>query len=263
MRCVAAFAAMLAVVGASAQELWMFGNPNLSYGVFRNVPQKDNPLNYDEVKIGNMDVKKISTTYQGEACFLYSSTGRWAPKPIAKNVIPPQIVRRYDVWVKLDGTVLRVYMQHSSLGKAIVTDAVFKGEEIHMSISENGSTRKTVLMASEGVEAFKNPFVEMMANADKDRPWVKFSCLEASTAGIIRYRAVVMGKFTTKIGQIKYEGRMIEVDGPGPEERYILYITNEGELLQVDMPDESKIHAQAFSALPPPAKSGGGGLGPK
>lgn len=247
---------LVAPLGARAQELWMFGSPNISYGVFRTVPEKNNPLNTFEEKIGYMEVKKTASTYGGKSCTLYSSTAKYSPKPIGRNLLPPPTTRRYDMWVADDGTPLRIYMQHNDLYRQIITDAIFKADGIEMTITEGGKSRKTTLYPSEGLKAFRNPILDLMANADKDRTWVNFSCLEAATAGIAKYKAIVTGKFSGEIAGNKVEGRMIEIDGAGPNDRYTFYVSKEGQLLQVDIADDLKVHAQSFPAI---IRKGGGG----
>lgn len=261
MRGAIALGVLLSIgVRASSQELWTFGEPNRVYGIYRRVPEPDNPLNFIETRIGHIDAKRTETTFQGKLCVLFSTTAYFSPKPIAKGIVPPPTVRRYDVWMTKDGTPLRVFMQTTGFRKVSAADAIFKDDSIEMTITESGKSRQTTLYPSDGVKAFVNPFLGMMATADKERGWVNFSCLEAYTNGIYKYKARVVGKFKHNVSStLKFEGRMFEVVGPEKEQTYTLYITNEGMLIQVDLPDGAFITAQDFPMLPASGKSKGGG----
>lgn len=255
----AAFALISLSLPVCAQELWMFGEPNRTYGIWRFTGNPEKSTNYSEMRVGHIEVRKQSSTFEGKPCLLFSSTAFFSPKALVQGIIPPPTLRHYDVWTKPDGTVLRVFMQYTAFRKQVVTDSVFKDDRIEMTVNEDGKERKAALFPAEGTKCFANPFLDLMATAEKDRRWVPLFSLEASTSGIVRYRARVTGRFKYLTPTLKFEGRVIEVVGPGKAETYKLFITVEGQLIEANLPDGRILSAQEFPILPTVEKPGRGG----
>ncbi len=236
--------AMLVGCACQAQELWQFGTPNRVYGVYRKVQKT--PTYFEEIRIGHIDVKVQDEVMNGVPCKKYTSTAFFSPKPGGPPV--PKI-RHYVTWVAPDGRIVRVFMQYTAFRKNIAADATFRDDEISIQVTESAKTRSATLFAgSGGPKSFVNPFLELMAEADKHRKKVEFQALECTTGGIVQYKALVVGKWKGDIANKVFEGRVIEVDGP--EGKLLLYVSQQGELIQIDLPDGAQVWAQDFDAAP-------------
>ena len=119
---------------------------------------------------------------------------------------------------------------------------LFRSVEV---LFKNGrGVRNATLTPEGGVEGFRNPFLIMMQEADKDRPDVKFSMFDARTGGVARFEARVVRKFKKALGTRTYEGRTLEARGP--DGTFMLHITNDGMLFQIDLPNGDKAYALQF-----------------
>lgn len=231
---------------SGAQELWHFGTPNRVYGIYRKVRDPKNEHNYRELRVGHIDATVTDEVFDGKPCKHYKSTAFFSAKEGTPGATPT--IRHCETWVGLDGRVLRAHLQYSAFRKGLFADAVFKGDEIQLSVTQNAKSRKATLFASGGPDAFTNPIPNLMKLADKDRPVIEFSLLDPSTAGILKYRARVTGKFKADVQGAKFTGRTLEVEGK--EGVMLFYVSDQGELLQIDLPDGATVCAQQFMLFP-------------
>jgi hypothetical protein len=239
--------AILAFAGAAiAQELWHFGKPNTVYGVYRKIRDPQNERNWNELRVGHIDTFIKDVTFDGKPAKHYSSTAIFAPKI---NEPPQQRIRKYETWLDpATGRVLRVKGTYSAWRTEIEADAVFKKDEVEVTVRDQKGVRTSTFYPAEGVESFVNPFTKLMAEMDKDRKEVTFNTYDITNAGIRKYTARVIGKWKAEISNNKYSGATIEVNGA--DGKLIFYVSTEGEVFEIDLPDGAKIYAQVFSAWP-------------
>jgi hypothetical protein len=256
-------AVVLAAPLAAGQELWHMGAPINVYGLYFMVPVQssstgtrvvDQQTNGSRVvfdapdmnvnakvekMIGRVDAKVADVVYKGYACKHYVSSFELQP-PAGIALQPVQ--RRIESWIDFKGNVKRVKTFYRDKRKLMEVDAEFVGDTIEMSLNDNGVARKLSLNPAQGVEAFKNPVPELIANATKDRYEKTWSVIDPATAGIVTYTFRLKGRFVPfKSSSSKVKGWTFEVQSPTGTHN--VAVTDEGALWQVEYADTSILRA--------------------
>jgi hypothetical protein len=245
-RRIALAAVVLGGCASEAQELWHFGTPNAVYGIYRRIRDPNDFTQYIENRIGHIDTKVMDSEFNGKPCRVYTSTAYFSPKP---REGPQPRVRKYETWIAPNGDIIKFSASYEAWRTYVKCDGVFMKDAVDLTVTKGLEQQKLTLYPAGGLEEFRNPFMAIVKEADKDRKEVAFCAYDVSTSGILKYKARVVGKWKAEKSNKKYEGATIEVTG-NQEGTMKFYVSNEGELMQVDLPDGVKVYAQQFSVFP-------------
>lgn len=265
--------AILATLGlaaiAPAQELWQFGKPADSYGIYFMVPmnlQSAGGRGVEQIENGrrvvfnapNMNVNakqetlvgtiisKVSDTVLGDyACKKFDSTYSVQGK---RDTPIRNLLRRTETWVDFKGVTRRVKTYYRDDRKIVEIDAKFEKDTIEMDITENGKPRHMSLNPVQGVEAFNNPVLELIQNADKDRYEKLWCTIDPANGGIMEYRMKIHSRFVPpSASSSKIKGFTLEVKAP--HGIHMVHVSEDGQLRQVDFADTSVMRASNTRTL--------------
>ncbi|MCK6631215.1 MAG: hypothetical protein L6Q31_02425 [Fimbriimonadaceae bacterium] len=238
MRLALAILLALPVFGA-AQELWHFGSPNLIYGIYRK--KWHDAVYFDEVRIGHIDTTLKDTQWNGIPCKLYTSNSFFSPKEGMPAIPTARITKSY---IGADGKVLRVETSYSDWQKSVIVVADFKVDEIELFVRDKNGERRSTLNPAGGTGTFRNPFLALIAEMEKDRKDVKFQLIDPASGGLISYTARAVGKFNGTISNEKFQGAIVELNGPLGRDK--VWITDKGMMIKVELHDGAVVNAQDF-----------------
>lgn len=252
------------VGGAEAQEYWQFGKPMRMYGVYKRRYGNPNVLfsqgngeqysntaitfnqnsknSYYDEAVANVEVKSYDVEYAGKTCTKYVSI--WQDLPIREDALRKMnadqkllailgvTTRTTEVVVDPDGKVLLTYSDHKDGHGRIQVWTRFNKDDISVTVENKQGTKKLNVTPAYGVEAFNNPIPVLLKTAGADREAKRFSTIDPKTGGILNYTVQYKTKFSGTIDRTKYTGYVYHLSF-GKEQRY-LFVTDQGELLQVD-----------------------------
>lgn len=266
----ATFGILLAAVAAGAwgQEYWHFGKPYRMYGVYVRRYMSPNVLSssgngeqyskgaiefnlnsknsYSDEATGNLEVKVQEVFLNGAACKRYVSS--WDDLPIREDdlrrmdraarekAVFGKTNRTYESVVDPDGRVLMTYSDHRDGYGRVQIWAKFNKDDIELTIQDRKGTQKRTVNPALGTEAFVNPIPALLKTGDKDREPRKFCTIDPKNGGILTHTVRYRTRFSGTLDRKKITGSVFELETPNG--RRLLFVSDQGELLQVDYDNE-------------------------
>jgi hypothetical protein len=240
---------------ASAQGPWLGMHQEVACGikpqkqtilglyVNRNLPPNEfgRVTAFSEIRLGYMGWKVSNDIFNSEPCLVFESdtktsqTAKFVRSQDEAEKYGTHIVQKVKMWVSLEGRLMREQISQESPRGNYFVDAVFGTETVELSGDLNGVKRDTTMYPVGGTVMFDNLFKPMMKDGKVILPEKEFYLIDPVKMTLRKCKAKIRSRFNGELMREKFKGNTIEITTP--EDTQVAYISEEGDLLRVDLPD--------------------------
>jgi hypothetical protein len=254
VRIAAAGATVMVAALASAQGPWLGGHQELGYGVKpkkqtimglyvnRNLGPNEygRVVAFTEIRLGYMGWKVSNDIFNSEPCLVLESDGlttqtaKFTRSQEESERLGIRILRKEKIWLSMDGKVMRQQISQESPKGTYYVDAIFGKDTVELSGNLNGERKDMTMYPVGGTVLFDNFFKPMIKDGKIILPKKEYYVIDPVKMVLEKYTAEVRGRFAGTMMNTKFKGHCIEM--VGPEGTQTAYVSEEGDLLRVDLP---------------------------
>ena len=196
--------------------------------------------------VGSCNFNVLDGGIQGVPCKLYYSEGSWSykakPKKGSRNgfLEDRNAKFRASYQVGMDGLPIHSeshFLDTNDDGdeRTVDVEADYGKDLIKETISRNGLSEKRTLFPAGGMEQFAAMFDPIMSQGLIQQSEMDCIALHPYTGDPYTFKIKVRSRFMGDFFSLPQAGYCLDVDGAESDER--LYLTRQGQLLKVDLPN--------------------------
>lgn len=247
------------VLGGQKQIIYgLKPEPSLVLSYYTWVEEKPNEYgsstNVYAQRLGYAASKVKRDVFNNEIVSYFETDGR-VKKDINKE-FDTGISASEKAWVNPEtGHIYRQFftVEMPKIGERVV-EAIYGTQTVELTIREGGKSRDLTLHVEGGCLPFFERFKPMVEDGKVIRKEKSFYVLDPYTLSYVKGSATVGNRFDGTILLKKMKGNLFNVTINGNRQR--VYITDQNELVKVDISDTNYLQVDA---LPPSLLPGGGG----
>ena len=204
-----------------------------------------------DITEGQMSFAMHDSTWNGQPCKYFEGRSDFEYHPNVKNKKVLFKPRLY-VFAQLtpSGRLLHMNTAYNGFGAPVQIDAVFNKDSVDITKTVGVEITKSSFFPTFSMDLFDHLFDPFFRDGlvvnDKDRQIAFFHPITGAPCTVT---ASLRGRFMGEHEYRKYEGYKVEVTSPDTPSKATTFITRQGEMLQVLMPENQD--AIAYSSLSP------------
>lgn len=227
---------------ATAQEPWIYHKGNNTWVLYR--PKRLSAHHVQDLRIGQIRSSVENVKLDGKDCKLYTWHSEIWPHAGGPDA---QVDLDTLSWVSPEGKVLKIVARSQKWTTVHEATAIFRGDEVDISTNGPKGKTKTTLFPKGGSALFDNAFKGILKNPDaKPEDAVEYNTLDPITGMPITYHVRVKNRVRGMFDGKEMVGKSIEIKGKSGT--IVAYVTTEGDLLQVDFENGTRVYP--FSYVP-------------
>jgi hypothetical protein len=268
---------------ACAQGPWLGGQQEIAYGltpksqtivglyVNRNMAPNEfgRVTGFYEIRLGHMGWKVSRDIFNSQPCLVFESDartsqrGKYTRSQEEAEATGIFVTQKVKIWVSEQGKIMRENISQESPRGTYFVDAIFGTETVELSGDLAGVKKDMTMYPQGGTVMFDNFFKPMIKDGKVLMEDKEFYLIDPVTMGIRKCKAHVKGRFAGEVMREKFKGHTIEITTP--EDKQVAYVSQEGDLLRVDLPSDRYLLLEYLPASRDPLQkinirgTGGGG----
>lgn len=226
---------------AISQEPWIYVDKQNTWVLYR--PKKLSSTHVQDLRIGQVRMQVEDTKLGDVPCKLYT----WHSE-IWPHAGGPDAQVDYDTqtWVDPSGKVVKIVATTQKWTTVYRATAILKNDEVEITHEGPQGKRTSILYPAEGTKLFDQGFMGLLKNKEaKPEDTTAYYELDAVKGLPVRYSARVKNRFSATYNEETVKGLSMEITGPSG--KIIAYVSEKGELVQVDYPNGTRIFPFRFT----------------
>jgi hypothetical protein len=227
--------------------------------ITKHIPAQYNPANVpvngswagaqeQDIREGEFSFSVTNSTYGGKPCKMFKAVSNWDYKPgkirNKKVVFTPKLY--VFAQISMDGKLLHMNTAYNGFGAPVQIDSVYHADSIDISRYEGANVSHTTLYPTFDMEVFNHLFEPLIRDGLVVNKQRELAFLHPVTGAPCHIKLDLNGRFDGKHEYRRYEGYKVEVTSPDTMSKSESLITRNGQLLQVNLPDNQDAVAYTF-----------------
>lgn len=193
-----------------------------------------------DIRMGDVSFSVQNSIWKGKACKYFQGVSNWEYHPPVKNkkvIFKPRLY--VFAQVSPEGKLLHMTTAYNGFGiaPAVQIEATFHDDSIDVTKTEGANSTQTTLYPTFSMELFDHLFDPLIKDGLVVRKERKLAFLHPVTGAPCFIDLSLGGRFDGKHEFRRYEGYKIDVSSPDSKAKAVSFVTRQGQLLQVNLPE--------------------------